>query len=69
MEARLFNRKISTRYKPPGLPGESDDIERFEWVSRWLGLKEPEAEVLFDLGRPHIVSTKDEHGKWTDTEE
>ena len=34
-----------------------------------LGLKEPEAEVLFDLGRPHIVSTKDEHGKWTDPEE
>ena len=31
---------------------QSDDIERFEWVSRWLGLKDPEAKVLFDLGRP-----------------
>ena len=40
------------RYKPNGLPGASDDIERFEWVSRWLGLKDPEAEVLFDLGKP-----------------
>ena len=42
-------------YKPDGLPGVSDDIERFEWVSRWLGLKEPEAEVLFDLGRPRYT--------------
>ena len=40
------------RYKPDGRPGESGYIERFEWVSRWRGLKEPEAEVLFDLGRP-----------------
>ena len=39
-------------YKPDDLPGASDDIERFEWVSRWLGLKDPEAKVLFDLGRP-----------------
>ena len=40
------------RYQPNGLPGASDEIERFEWVSRWLGLKEPEAKVLFDLGKP-----------------
>ena len=40
------------RYKSDGRAGGSDDIERFEWVSRWLGLKEPEAEVLFDLGGP-----------------
>ena len=39
-------------YKPDDLPGASDDIERFEGGSLWLGLKEPEAEVLFDLGRP-----------------
>ena len=38
------------RYKPTGRDAASDDTERFEWVSRWLGLKEPEAEVLFDLG-------------------
>ena len=44
--------ETGSRYKPDDLPGASDDIERFEWVSRWLGLKEPEAEVLFDLGRP-----------------
>ena len=28
----------------------SDDIERFEWVARWLGLKEPEAEIQFNPG-------------------
>ena len=44
-----------SRYQPNGLPGKSDDIERLEWVSRWLGLKDPEAEVLFDLGRPRYT--------------
>ena len=39
-------------YQPDGRPGESEDIERFEWVSRWLGLKDPEAEVLLGLGKP-----------------
>ena len=38
------------RYTPAGRDVASDDTERFEWVSRWLGLKEPETEVLFDLG-------------------
>ena len=41
-----------SHYKPNDLPGASDEIERFEWVSRWLGLKDPEAKVLFDLGQP-----------------
>ena len=40
------------RYQPDGRAGTPDDIERFEWVARWLGLKDPEAEVLFDLGKP-----------------
>ena len=39
-------------YGPTDRAGASDDIERFEWVARWLGLKDPEAEVLFDLGKP-----------------
>ena len=43
------------RYKPDGRPGESGDIERFEWVSRRRGLKEPETEVLFDLGKPRYT--------------
>ena len=30
--------------------GELEDIERLDWVSRWLGLTEPGAEVLFDPG-------------------
>ena len=42
-------------YQPDGRTGETDDIERFQWVSRWLGLKEPEAEVLFDLGGPRYT--------------
>ena len=41
-----------SRYKPNDLPGASDEIERFEWVFRWLGLKDPEAKVLFDPGQP-----------------
>ena len=45
------------RYKPAGRDAAFDDTERFEWVSRWLGLKEPEAEVLFDLaGQTHTPS-------------
>ena len=44
--------ETGSRYKPNDLPGASDDTERFEWVSRWLGLKDPEAEVLFGLGQP-----------------
>ena len=39
-------------HKPAGRVGASDEIERFEWVSRWLGLKDPEAKVLFDPGQP-----------------
>ena len=44
--------ETGSSYKPNDLPGASDEIERFEWVSRWLGLKDPEAKVLFDLGQP-----------------
>ena len=29
------------RYQPDGRAGTPDDIERFEWVARWLGLKDP----------------------------
>ena len=45
------------RYRPAGLVGESEDIERLECASRWLGLTEPEAEILFDLnGPPYMPS-------------
>ena len=47
--------ETGSRYKPNDLPGASDDTERFEWVSRWLGLKDPEAEVLFGLGKPRYT--------------
>ena len=42
-------------HKPAGRVGASDDTERFEWVSRWLGLKDPEAEILFGLGKPRYT--------------
>ena len=49
--------ETNPHYEPDHRMGESDDIERFEWVSRWLGLKEPEAEVLFNPGgQPHTPS-------------
>ena len=50
-----YTPETDSRYKLDGGTGEADDIERFEWVSRWLGLKEPEAEVLFDLGGPRYT--------------
>ena len=50
-----YSPETDPRYKPDGRTGETDDIERFQWVSRWLGLKEPEAEVLFDLGGPRYL--------------
>ena len=50
-----YTPETDLRYKPDDRTGETDDIERFEWVSRWLGLKEPEAEVLFDLGGPRYT--------------
>ena len=49
--------ETNPRYEPDGRKEASDDIERFEWVARWLGLKEPEAEVLFNPdGQPYTLS-------------
>ena len=49
--------ETNPRYEPDGRKEASDDIERFEWVARWLGLKEPEAEVLFNPdGQPYTPS-------------
>ena len=49
--------ETNPRYEPDGRKESSDDIERFEWVARWLGLKEPEAEVLFNPdGQPYTPS-------------
>ena len=52
-----YTPETDLRYQTNGLPGASDDIERFEWVARWLGLKDPEAEVLFDLGKPRYTAS------------
>ena len=49
--------ETNPRYEPDGRKEASDDIARFEWVARWVGLKEPEAEVLFNLsGQPYAPS-------------
>ena len=45
-----MNPQTNPRYEPAGRKEASDDIARFEWVARWLGLREPEAEVLFNPG-------------------
>ena len=50
-----YTPETDPRYQPDGQPGTPDDIERFEWVSRWLGLKDPEAEALFGLGKPRYT--------------
>ena len=50
-----YTPETDLRYQPDGLPGESDYIERLEWVARWMGLKDPEAEVLFGLGKPRYT--------------
>ena len=50
-----YTPETDLRYKPNGQTDETDDVERFKWVSRWLGLKDPEAEVLFDLGGPRYM--------------
>ena len=45
--------ETNPRYESDGRKEASDDNERFEWVARWLGLKEPEADILFNLsGEP-----------------
>ena len=52
-----YEPETDRRYRPAGLVGESEDIERLECASRWLGLTEPEAEILFDLyGPPYMPS-------------
>ena len=48
--------ETNPRYETDGRKEASDDIERFEWVARWLGLKEPEAEVLFNPGGRYVPS-------------
>ena len=49
--------ETNPRYEPDDWKEASDDIERFEWVARWLGLKEPEAEILFNPdGEPYTPS-------------
>ena len=54
-----YTPETDLRYQPDGLPGESDYIERLEWVARWMGLKDPEAEV--GLGKPCSVSETTVH--------
>ncbi len=49
--------EMNPRYEPDGRKEASEDIERFEWVARWLGLKEPEGEILFNPGGQSYMSS------------
>ena len=50
-----YTPETDSRYQLDGRAGAPDDTERLERISRWLGLKDPEARVLFDLGKPRYT--------------
>ena len=37
-----YTPETDSRYQLDGRAGAPDETERFEWVSRWLGLKDPQ---------------------------
>ena len=39
--------ELNPRHQPHRRAGASNDIERIEWGSRWLSLREPEADRCF----------------------
>ena len=41
------------------------------WMTCWCRQKVKGSVLVLEdgTGKPHVVSTKDEHGKWTDAEE
>ena len=53
---RGYAAETDSRYEANCQAEEPDDSERFTSVSRWLGLKEPETEVLFNLGGQYAPS-------------
>ena len=54
----------------PGEPFEAFNLSEAKRISTRGQKVKGSVLVLEDLtGRPHVVSIKDEHGKWTDAEE
>ena len=54
----------------PGEPFEAFNLSEAKRISTRRQKVKGSVLVLEDLtGRPHVASTKDEHGKWTEEEE
>ena len=67
---RVTENQNSGRSGEPGEPFEAFNLSEAKRISTRRQKVKGSVLVLEDLtGRPHVVSTKDEHGVWTDTEE
>ena len=67
---RMTEKPDSESAGEPGEPFEAFNLSEAKRISTRRQQVKGSVLVLEDLtGRPHVVSIKDEHGKWTDTEE
>ena len=67
---RVTEKPDSESVGEPGEPFEAFNLSEAKRISTRRQKVKGSVLVLEDLtGRPRVVSTKDEHGKWTDAEE
>ena len=67
---RVTEKQDSESPGEPGQPFEAFNLSEAKRISTRRQKIKGSVLVLEDLtGGAHVVSTKDEHGKWTDTEE
>ena len=67
---RVTEKQDSENAAEPGEPFEAFNLSEAKRISTRRQKVKGSVLVLEDLtGRPHVVSIKDEHGKWMDTEE
>ena len=67
---RVTEKQDSGSDGEPGEPFEAFNLSEAKRISTRRQKVKRSVLVLEDLtGRPHVVSIKDEHGKWTDAEE
>ena len=67
---RMTEKPDSESADETGEPFEAFNLSEAKRISTRRQQVKGSVLVLEDLtGRPHVVSIKDEHGKWTDTEE
>ena len=67
---RVTEKQNSESPGEPGEPFEAFNLSEAKRISTRRQKVKGSVLVLEDLtGGVHVVSTKDEHGKWTDTEE